>query len=239
MRAALNISLADIEAARSLRERPTNPDAFDLILQARSVNLLPQTKETMFRALGLYEQALARDPNAVLALTGAIDTALNAYFLDAMPYETAMGKALQYLERAQRLEPNAEDVLEVQSQVLDFRQNGLDYRRAQAELKTVGQKLIDLYPNSPVGYFRLGVVERNEGRYDEAARYFAKRIYLDPRSHNLRNLYWNMAYCALMAGHDREGLDWAGRAMRAEGSLPAFRTRYFGHISRSRLCPHR
>ena len=35
MRSALAISLADIEAARSLRERPTNPDAFDLIRRAR------------------------------------------------------------------------------------------------------------------------------------------------------------------------------------------------------------
>ena len=33
MRPALNISIADIEAARSLRERPTNPSAFNLILR--------------------------------------------------------------------------------------------------------------------------------------------------------------------------------------------------------------
>lgn len=31
MRSALNVSLVDIEAARSLRDRPTNPNAFDLI----------------------------------------------------------------------------------------------------------------------------------------------------------------------------------------------------------------
>ena len=32
MRAELGISLVEIENARSLRERPTNPDAFDLML---------------------------------------------------------------------------------------------------------------------------------------------------------------------------------------------------------------
>jgi len=31
----IRISVIDIESARSLRERPTNPDAFDLILRAR------------------------------------------------------------------------------------------------------------------------------------------------------------------------------------------------------------
>ena len=59
MRAALNISLADIEAARSLKERPTNPDAFDLILRARAIMLLPPTKDRMAQAVVLFQQALA------------------------------------------------------------------------------------------------------------------------------------------------------------------------------------
>ena len=77
MRAALNVSLVDTEAARSLQERPTNPDAFDFILRARAVMLLPQTKDTMAQAVGLFQQALSRDPNAVLALVGALDATLN------------------------------------------------------------------------------------------------------------------------------------------------------------------
>ena len=77
MRAALNVSLADTEAARSLRERPTNPDAFDFILRARAVMLLPQTKDTMVQAVGLFQQALSRDPNAVLALVGMVNAVLN------------------------------------------------------------------------------------------------------------------------------------------------------------------
>ena len=72
MRAALNVSLVDTEAARSLQERPTNPDAFDFILRARAVMLLPSTKDTMAQAVGLFQQALSRDPNAVLALVGAL-----------------------------------------------------------------------------------------------------------------------------------------------------------------------
>jgi class 3 adenylate cyclase/TolB-like protein len=226
MRAALNIRLADIEAARSLRERPTNPDAFDLILQARAVNLLPQTKETITKALGLYERALASDPNSVLALARAADTVLSAHFYGMMPYEVAMPRALQYLERARALEPNAESVLAAQSTVLDFQEGEIDYHRVYGELKTVGQKLIDLYPNNPIGYFRLGVLGRNQGRYDEAAGYFSQVLRLNPRQETIKNLYWNMAYCAVRAGHDREGLDWIDRAMRAEGSLPAWRTVY-------------
>jgi hypothetical protein len=94
MRVALNISLADIEAARSLRERPTNPDAFDLILRARAISLLPQTKDTVAQALRLYEQVLERDPNSVFALVGAADTVGSLYYLDAMPYNEAIGRAV-------------------------------------------------------------------------------------------------------------------------------------------------
>ena len=58
MRAGLGISMVEIENARSLRERPTNPDAFDLILRARSLQHLPQSPQRDKEALALYESAL-------------------------------------------------------------------------------------------------------------------------------------------------------------------------------------
>jgi TolB-like protein/DNA-binding winged helix-turn-helix (wHTH) protein len=225
MRAALNISLADIEAARSLRERPTNPDAFDLILRARAIWQRANTQDTAAQALRLYEQALERDPNAVLALTGAADTVGALYYFDAMPYEAAIDRAVHYLARALTLEPNAESVLGEQSQVLDYQQAGLDGRQTRSEMKAVGRKLIDLYPNNFVGYFRLGVAARNEGKYEEAAGYFAKVIRLSPRSSFIKNWYWNMAVCDVLAGYDRQGLEWADRAMAAAGQLPPYSVR--------------
>jgi TolB-like protein/DNA-binding winged helix-turn-helix (wHTH) protein len=225
MRAALNISLADIEAARSLRERPTNPDAFDLILRARAVELLPQTKDTAAQALKLYEQALESDPNSLLALTGAADAVLSLNFYDAMPHDLALNRAEQYLAHAQALEPNSENVLVAQAAVLDWQADGLDYRRARSAGKAVGRKLIDLYPNNPSGYFRLGVIARQEGRYDEAVGYFVNYLRLSPRSPQIKNLYWNIAFCKIWAGYDREGLEWADRTMATRGDLPSYRVR--------------
>ena len=44
----LNVALIDIESARSKRERPTNPDAFDLILRARSLgSSIPWVRRNM------------------------------------------------------------------------------------------------------------------------------------------------------------------------------------------------
>jgi adenylate cyclase len=223
MRAALNVSLVDTEAARSLQERPTNPDAFDFILRARAVMLLPSTKDTMAQAVGLFQQALSRDPNAVLALVGALQATLNEQYLGSLSHEVAMDAAEQYLRRAKMLAPNSEAVLGAEATVVEYRGHGLDYRRWRPEQKVVSQRLIDLYPNNPGGYFRLGVVTRNEGRLDEAAEYFARTIRLNPRSPDSKTQYWNMAYCLITAGHDREGLEWADRTMAASGSLPSFR----------------
>ena len=65
MQDTIGVSVVDIEAARSLRERPTNPDAFDLILRARSLRLRPQTPERDKEIMALYERALALDPSSV------------------------------------------------------------------------------------------------------------------------------------------------------------------------------
>ena len=223
MRAALNVSLVDTEAARSLRERPTNPDAFDFILRARAVMLLPDTKDTMDQAIGLFQQALSRDPDAVLALVGAAQALLNGQYLGGLSTEVGMDEAEQYLARAKTLAPNSEAVLAAEALVVEYRGHGLDYRRWRPEQKAVSQRLIDLYPNNPVGYFRLGVLARQEGRLDECAEYFARSIRLNPRNPGIKTSYWNMAYCLITTGHDREGLEWADRTMAAPGSLPSFR----------------
>ena len=55
----LGISVVEIENARGLRERPTNPDAFDLILRARSLQNLPPSAQRNAEAQALDQRALA------------------------------------------------------------------------------------------------------------------------------------------------------------------------------------
>jgi adenylate cyclase len=225
MRSALNISLADIEAANSLRERRGNPTAFDLVLQARAISLLPQTKETVIRAMAQYQQALERDPNELLALTEMARLQLNALFFDILPYGVATGRARQYFERAKVLQPNAESVLAVQANLLAWEQDGLDFRRARQEWQTVATQLIEYYPSSFTGYYHLGTLRKDQGRFDEAISYLAKAIRLNPRGPFIKSFYEDMAYCNVYAGHDREGLQWADRALATAGAQPTRRAR--------------
>jgi len=141
-----------------------------------------------------------------------------------LPTDAALDRATHFLARAQSLAPDSENVLAVQAAVLDF-EGGPDYRRALSEQRAVAQRLVGLYPNNTVGYFRLGVTDKLAGKYDDAARNLAKAISLNPLNPYIKNFYWNMAYCMIFAGHDRDGLVWADRALAAQGDLASFKYR--------------
>jgi hypothetical protein len=55
---------------------------------------------------------------------------------------------------------------------------------------------------------------------------FAKTSQLSPRATFIKNVYWNIAYCNVYAGHDREGLQWIDRVLAVPGSLPSGRDRF-------------
>ena len=73
---SLGVELVKAEALRAARERPNNPDAVDLAMQAQVKYYLPESKATMNDAVTLSERALALDPQNVRALTVLAD-ALN------------------------------------------------------------------------------------------------------------------------------------------------------------------
>ena len=67
----LNVALVDVESARGKRERPTNPDAFDLILRAQSaMHSIRWARGEEAERIALYEKTLRLDPTSILALTG-------------------------------------------------------------------------------------------------------------------------------------------------------------------------
>jgi adenylate cyclase len=66
---SLGVELVKAEALRSMRERPGNPDAADLAMQAQVERELPDSKATTNEAVALSERSLALDPQNLRALT--------------------------------------------------------------------------------------------------------------------------------------------------------------------------
>jgi len=144
MRATLNISLTEIEAARSHRERPANADAFDLILQARAWDNRSRTMDTMAEALRLYKLALEKDPNAVIALAGASSKLLDYVYYGVTPRETLLRQSQDYLDRARRIAPDDERALIVQAYLRRL-------QKLPTEATATSQRIVELYPNQQSG----------------------------------------------------------------------------------------
>jgi adenylate cyclase len=65
---SLGVELVNAEALRSIRERPTNPDAADFLLRGLAAYYLPQTDAARKAAQENFERALQLDPKIVPAL---------------------------------------------------------------------------------------------------------------------------------------------------------------------------
>jgi adenylate cyclase len=212
MRSALSVTMIDIEAIRLKKEHPTNPDAFDLALQARMALIDSHSAAASSEALRLSELALKKDPNSVGALTTAAFALTDGIYFETIPRAEALDRAAGYVERARRIQPDNELVMNAEAALLDFQHHW-------NELLTIAQQITQMFPNNWLGFQRLGVANKNLGRYEAAIPAFQAALRLDPRASTLSNRYWNLAHCAVPIGRDSEAIVWAHRALTSPGDL--------------------
>jgi serine/threonine protein kinase/tetratricopeptide (TPR) repeat protein len=175
-----------LQASLSAREKtaieraPTNDiPAFELYARAKDVFTSRSTKANFLEAADLLNQAVARDPSffkAYCLLAHAHDL---LYFLgyDHTPARLALAEAA--IETAFRIHPDAGEAHLARAQ--NLYQGYLDYDAALAELEVAAKTL----PNN-ASVFRLkGLIERRQGKPEEAVRSLQRAIELDPRNIDL------------------------------------------------------
>ena len=75
----LKHGLFDIESAsQRVLERPVDPDAIDVLLQARTLNSLPPSPQLLAQRIMLYERAVELDPRSVRALVGLAEALIDS-----------------------------------------------------------------------------------------------------------------------------------------------------------------
>jgi adenylate cyclase len=92
---SLDVQLVKAEALRSVRERPSNPDAVDLAMQGWAILNLGDTKANLNDAIALFERALSLDANNVQAMTGltnALASRLIQFWSEDRAADIARGK---------------------------------------------------------------------------------------------------------------------------------------------------
>ena len=187
----------------AIQERPTkNLAAYDLYVQAASLidtgplyGLPEQPSRDYLRAVELLNQAIARDSNFFLAycrLAEAHDEL--AFHEDDAKTDLALAKSA--IDTAFRLKPDAGEAH--LALAVHFYHGYRDYDKAHRELALARRTL----PNDARVFEWSGLIDRRQGRWDEAARELDRAIELDPQ--NVKILLSVAVTTELMRNYVRE-----------------------------------
>ena len=182
---ALSAALSP-EVRKHLDRRPTeNPVAYDRFLQGRIIrnDSNPGTLEPVQEAERLFQAAVDLDPGFAAAWGElAVVHALYGFWgFDHTPERIAKGEAA--MRQAERLAPNAPDVIRMQGTYAYYAFRDYDTAIASYE------KLARLQPNDPTVYSSLALISRRQGRMGESVNHFRRAVELDPANfNNHRNL---------------------------------------------------
>src|SRR5438876_426648 len=177
--AHLQVAITPKEQA-AISERPTKDvAAYGLYVRAKAlietVALNGQIEEKLRQAIGLLEQAVARDPDFYLAycqLSAAHDY---MYFFGLDHTPTRLAAADAALQAVVRLRPDAAETHLARANF--FYRCYLDYNAARAELALAQHGL----PNNAQIFELAGYIDRRQGLWNESTRNLERAIELDPR----------------------------------------------------------
>jgi serine/threonine protein kinase/Tfp pilus assembly protein PilF len=178
--AQLDAKIAPHEKA-AIEEQPTyDLVAFDLYTRARlllaTTSFSPRGKENLLQAAQLLAEAVARDPNFLLAYCELAKVHDSLYFLglDHVPNRLSLGEAA--VNAALKLQPDAGEAHLARARHLY--QGYLAYEPALAELEIARRTL----PNSPGIFTLAGYIYRRQGKWNESTQEFENALSLDPRN---------------------------------------------------------
>jgi tetratricopeptide (TPR) repeat protein len=204
------VALTGLENARSKRERPTNPDAFDLILRARSLALHPMGPEEHADRKALLEQAIRLDPSSIYAMTEL------AFELDWWKNIGISGQSER--ERAAKLVADAAAINPTDPHVLNSAAYLLFANNRYREAISAYRRLLDEYPNAYYAYHMIGSCLIASGRFGEAIPMLEMAIRRDPRSAWNYDRYAGMGLALEAVGKFEESVVWNQRAL---ATIPA------------------
>jgi adenylate cyclase len=210
MKDEVGTCLIEIENARSLRERPTNPDAFDLILRARSIRHQPPSRQRDGEVLALLERALVLDPSSVFAMTYI------AYHLSIVAGHGDGWENFENMQRAERLLAQARAIAPDSSIVLNTTLLWLRTVGRCSEVIEAAQRAIQR-PNRIRGlkgiYHELGRCKTLTGHAEEGISLEEEANQLNPRSPWRYLRYRFIGWYSLLLGRDSDAIKYLERSL--------------------------
>ena len=209
VRPGMMTQLIFAEAARSLRERPTNPDVMDLLLQGRSLEFQGPSPQRIAKSRKLYERALQLDPASVNARSALANALLDLFWLSGQPAAGGFARIEQLVSDAEALAPSNPEVLWVRAYLLWHLGRWL---AAEAAF----QRLVASYPTWTGAELMLGLCYELLGKTDDAIGMFQHSIRMSPKHSYIWSRYHVLATALLLVGRHDEAVSWEQRALAAQ-----------------------
>jgi TolB-like protein/class 3 adenylate cyclase len=173
----------------AIEERPTKDlAAYDLYLRAKELiyEFNPRRwREDYFKAVQLLDQAVARDPAFLLAYCQLAYAHDLIYFFNVDQTETRLALAETSVKAAIQLQPDSGETH--LAQAIHFYWGYRNYDRAREELAKAQHAL----PNNAQIVMFLGLIDRRQGRWDDAVRNLEHAVSLDPRNVTVISPLWS------------------------------------------------
>jgi len=185
----IKIVVTPAEQARLALTRPVNPEAYQLVLRARSL-WNRRTEEDLLRAKELFEQAIELDPTYALAHAGLADAynMLASYYF--VPPSEAYPKAREAALKALELNENLAEAYTSVAWV-KYRYEG-DWFGAESDYNWA----IGLNPSYAIAHHWYGSLLRDMGRFDEALAKLERARELNPFSLSINTSIGYLFYFA-------------------------------------------
>ncbi len=181
----LGYELVKAEAEKSIHSG--NPDAIDLIMRGWAILNQPQLyadKDSLAKALGLFEQALKIDPNNVDALVGAALTERNNYIFSGMDEKPGqITKIEKLLATAIRIDPTNARAYTVRGMVYVV-------TKRSKEAAEAAQNAVRLNPNYAPAYAQLAQDQVTPAELPLAIADIDQAFKLSPRDPDIGRWRW-------------------------------------------------
>jgi TolB-like protein/Tfp pilus assembly protein PilF len=211
---AIGAQLIDAESRRSLKERPTNPDAIDLTMRGWSALHRPPSRESLAEARAHFEQALALDEraaDAVIGLAYAYARAVNSGYSES--HEADLARATALVARAMTLAPDRATAHWVQGLIL---RQPKRFEEAAAAF----ERAISLDRNFAPAYGSLGDLMTWLGQPEETIRLNEQAMRLSPRDPLLAHWQFDIGGAHYRMGDKEQTLAWLLRARATNAQMP-------------------
>lgn len=160
---------------RLARRTTRDPEAYALYLQGRYY-WHQRSQESLTKAIGYFEQAIARDPDFASAYSGLADSYVVLQSFGPTSSPEAASRAAKYAERAIALDNNLADAHCSRAYVRLYKD--WDFKGAEQEFRLA----LALNPNYATAHQWYSELLTMEGRYAEGIQEVEKALQLDSQS---------------------------------------------------------